>query len=523
MLDAENAKLSRGPQAELLELLSRKEGERALGISTVRYLPKEVGARPIMNLKRVPGIDEFERLGMTPKQLEAIPRERFRSRTPLSINQILKNAFHVLMYEKSVRPSLVAGSALGVNDIYASFKMFKRRLMEGQPAGRIPKLYVCKVDVAACFDTINQSKLLELLEEILRDLDYVVQKFATVRESGGQIRRQYHRRACTEADPQAFVQVAEQLSATVGSTIFVDQVVYSIETARMIRDTILSHIKNNIVKVGKRFYRQRVGVPQGSVLSTLLCSMFYSKLESVELKDIVGDDPHTILLRYVDDFLMMTTSKERAVRFVERMHQGFPEYGCAISPSKTLVNFDVRIDGTLLPRCGSEIAWCGSIIDIQRLQVKAVHALVGGGSSIADKLSIDISRNRGRQLRSKMLYFIKFKNHALYTDMDINSRSTVLFNIYQTFASAALRFSIHVLEGLHGRIGQNVQFLSGAVIGIAAFLDVFAQSGEQFSVLAAPLREAHDAIRLKDWQLLMHERIRCQARKAIADVVRSWR
>ena len=62
-------------------------------------------------------------------------------------------------------------------------------------------------------------------------------------------------------------------------------------------DLLEEHINNNIVKVsfsiwqfpvlkrsaflqiGKDYYRQIVGIPQGSVISTLLCSFFYGDME----------------------------------------------------------------------------------------------------------------------------------------------------------------------------------------------------------------------------------------------------
>ena len=69
------------------------------------------------------------------------------------------------------------------------------------------------------------------------------------------------------------------------------------------------HITDNIVKVspcvarhlclcsqprqiGNDYYRQVVGIPQGSILSTLLCSFFYGDLERSQLK--FTEDPHTV-------------------------------------------------------------------------------------------------------------------------------------------------------------------------------------------------------------------------------------
>ena len=39
------------------------------------------------------------------------------------------------------------------------------------------------------------------------------------------------------------------------------------------------HITENLVKLGHEYYRQVVGIPQGSVLSAILCSFFYGDLE----------------------------------------------------------------------------------------------------------------------------------------------------------------------------------------------------------------------------------------------------
>lgn len=46
------------------------------------------------------------------------------------------------------------------------------------------------------------------------------------------------------------------------------------------------------------------------------------------------------LLRYIDDFLLITPSLSTAERFVSRMNEGFPAYGAFVSPSKTLLSFE---------------------------------------------------------------------------------------------------------------------------------------------------------------------------------------
>lgn len=59
-----------------------------------------------------------------------------------------------------------------------------------------------------------------------------------------------------------------------------------------IKQLLHEHIKNNIVKIGGQYCRQQVGIPQGSVLSSLLCNLFYGHMERTVLQ--FTDDPSTV-------------------------------------------------------------------------------------------------------------------------------------------------------------------------------------------------------------------------------------
>ena len=72
--------------------------------------------------------------------------------------------------------------------------------------------------------------------------------------------------------------------------------------------------------MGKQFYRQKVGIPQGSVLSTVLCNIFYADLEKKKLPCLLEEDG--LLLRLIDDFLFITMNREHAKNFLEHMHKG---------------------------------------------------------------------------------------------------------------------------------------------------------------------------------------------------------
>ena len=53
---------------------------------------------------------------------------------------------------------------------------------------------------------------------------------------------------------------------------------------------------------------------------------------------------------------------------------GFPEYGCQLNREKTLVNFDMTLDGLKLEsipltNCCGEFPWCGMLVNTRTLNV----------------------------------------------------------------------------------------------------------------------------------------------------------
>jgi hypothetical protein len=61
--------------------------------------------------------------------------------------------------------------------------------------------------------------------------------------------------------------------------LLTDQVVYHHETAASVAALLAEHVVSNAVSIGGREYRQVSGIPQGSVMSSLLCSVLYGDFE----------------------------------------------------------------------------------------------------------------------------------------------------------------------------------------------------------------------------------------------------
>ncbi|PIL35516.1 hypothetical protein GSI_02244 [Ganoderma sinense ZZ0214-1] len=386
-------------QLEAQEILR----QRKLGFSFVRLLPKETG-------------DPFK--------------------SSQSINQILQAAFQILTYEKERQPESLGASVFGPNEIYTKLKAFKTRLTSGNPKAKLPKLYFVKVDVQACFDTIEQTKLLSILRDLISEDTYMIQRYGTVNKAGEKVQRKYVKKAMPEDDHPHFLAYATQLADVLRNTVFVDQVVYPYSRRQEIIALLEEHITENLVKIGNEYYRQVVGIPQGSVLSAILCSFFYGDLERRMFK--FTDDLECCLIRLIDDWLLITTSLVKANRFYDMVSQGHPEYGCFISKDKSLLNFDHPELANIVDPRSKIFPWCGYSIDMSDLSVTADYTRYHE-TYLQDSLTVEYGRRPGAAFAYKMMQLAKSKSHIIYNDAELNSREAIYVNLYQNFAVLAMK------------------------------------------------------------------------------------
>ncbi|GJE88721.1 telomerase reverse transcriptase [Phanerochaete sordida] len=411
---------------ETFQKLSQHDAEeilrrRKLGFSFVRLLPKETGVRPIVNLRR---------------------KKTGTGQYAQSINQILKAAFLVLQYEKNTRAALFGASVLGPNELYMKMKGFKARLTQKYPHGNFPKLYFVKLDVQACFDTIEQTKLLSILRDVLSEDAYLIQRHGQVGVTTGHIHRRFVKRAMPAGDDHPhFLQHATRLADALRHVLFADQVTYPTVSRAEILEQLEQHITDNIVKIGSDYYRQVVGIPQGSVLSTLLCSFFYGDLEKRKLK--FTDQQESVLLRLVDDYLYITTSLTDAQQFLSVMKKGHPEYGCFVSKEKTLTNFEDGTLGNIVDPAQRYFPWCGLLIDMRDLSVSKDYSRYND-TFLSDSLTVDRSRRPGARFTQKMLQLSQFTSHIIFSDPALNTADTVHRNIYQNFLISAMKMHHYI-------------------------------------------------------------------------------
>ncbi|XP_064908971.1 telomerase reverse transcriptase isoform X1 [Columba livia] len=419
------------------EIEAVRQKKYILVASKLRFIPKVNGLRPIVKVSGVVEARTFSR--------------ESREKKMHHYNTRLKNLFSVLNYERTINTSFIGSSVFGKDDIYKAWKKFVTKVLES--GGEIPHFYYVKADVSRAYDTIPHNKLVEVISRILKPEKrtvYCIRRYAVIMiTTSGKARRLYRRHVSTFKDfipdMKQFVSHLQE-STSLQNGIVVEQSLTFNETSSSLFNFFLHMISNNILEIGNRYYLQCCGIPQGSILSTLLCSLCYGDMEN---KLLCGVQQDGVLIRLIDDFLLVTPHLMQARTFLRTLATGIPEYGFLINPHKTVVNFPVDdIPGCSkfkqLPDCRL-VPWCGLLLDIQTLEVYCDYSSYTR-SSIRSSLSFNSSRTAGKSMKYKLTTVLKLKCHCLFLDLQINSLRTVFINIYKIFLLQAYRFHACVLQ-----------------------------------------------------------------------------
>jgi telomerase reverse transcriptase len=252
-------------------------------------------------------------------------------------------------------------------------KYFKSSLQDPQKP-----LYFAKLDVQSAFDTIPQRAVIQLMATIPSESEYRISKHVEMKPGEGWREENNNAKPMRKwvalaKDSEDFQHFSENLESELAigrkHTIFVENVVNQFREKDELLALLAEHVQHNMVRIGKKFYRQKEGIPQGSVLSSLLCNYFYADLEANHLQFL--ESGSSLLLRLIDDFLLITTERAHAKKFLQVMHDGLPSYGVRVNPDKTLANFEASINGKKVERlvANRSFPYCGSFIDTRTLDI----------------------------------------------------------------------------------------------------------------------------------------------------------
>ncbi|XP_070702336.1 telomerase reverse transcriptase [Pempheris klunzingeri] len=396
---------------------------KATVISRLRFIPKTDGMRPIT---RVIGADAKTRL--------------YRGR--------VRDLLDMLRACVRSSPSLLGSTVWGLTDIHKVMRSIASA-QKDQPQ----PLYFVKVDVSGAYDSLPHDKLTEVIGQALspvQDELFTIRRYAKIwADSHEGLKKSFVRQAdflednMGSTNMKGFV-MSLQKREKVHHTILVEQYFCSDLYGREALQFFTQMLTGSVVQFGKKTYRQCRGIPQGSVVSSLLCCLCYGHMENNLFKEIT--DKKGCLMRLVDDFLLITPDLNEAQTLLKILLAGVPQYGLVVNPQKVVVNFqvsrnvgscpDIRV---LPPHC--LFPWCGLLLDTHSLDVYKDYSSYAG-LSLRYSLTLGSLHSAGQQMRRKLTAILRLKCHALFMDLKTNSVEAVYKNIYKLVLLHACRFHV---------------------------------------------------------------------------------
>ncbi|KAL3721420.1 hypothetical protein ACJRO7_033851 [Eucalyptus globulus] len=463
-------------------------GRRSFGFSKLRFRPKENGLRMLANLKASSSIparkshynDQCCRTLITRQfQEKAVKFKHFRS-----ANSVLRDMHAVLKSLKVEESEKLGSSVFDYNDVYRKLCPFLVGMKNG--ATKLPDMFIVVSDVSKAFDSINQDKLLSILQDVITEPAYLLEESSEIVLRKKALWVHHNLNLVGEHIRTGPRKLAPCFFSSSLHGVLTNQESRFVKREELFFN-LIEHVKRNVLQFDKKFYLQGVGIPQGSIISSLLCSLYYGHLERSVVfpflekapesatdgfstrqscQGISGSEavtilemdnlphPNFLLLRFIDDILFISTSKRQAASFFLRLKRGFRDYNCIMNEEKFSLNFDVGthsesgiqshrvfIDGS----GNSFLRWSGLLLNCASLEVQADYTRYQK-THLRSALAVRWQGKPGSYLKTKLCDFLRPKCHPIFFDSNINSAAVVRLNIYQVFLLCAMKFHCYVRD-----------------------------------------------------------------------------
>ncbi|KAG5858754.1 telomerase reverse transcriptase [Encephalitozoon hellem] len=292
-------------------------------------------------------------------------------------------------------------------------------------------LYILKVDLSGCFDNIPQDEVVSLVKRLLNKSRYCARTFSVLEESNGELKSRYICRAGKVGE--TIEGLAMELSS-LKNKIIKENTNQRILEKEEIENAIVSTVKRNYVKYNGRFFIQKTGLAQGSVTSTLLCSLYYKSIDDLYFDRIFKEG---ILTRYIDDFLVISPDINEILKFLE-VSQSISHLGINFSKEKIESNFGLeeclnKVSNIselskyrdIMKITGKPVRWCGTKILSNGYSIKSCTVDPYLPFSMAHS-----STRPGRALECRMRKLLQNRMSNVYIDPN---NKKAYENIYDAF------------------------------------------------------------------------------------------
>ncbi|XP_024934721.3 telomerase reverse transcriptase isoform X2 [Ziziphus jujuba] len=452
---------------------------RSFGFSKLRLFPKENGVRLIANLKvpsKIPKKDFYFKDQSGGKQRGAqlsskmVEFDYFKS-----VNSVLRDTHAVLKGIQVEEHGKLGSSVFDYNDVYRKLCPFLIGLRNG--SSTMPGVFIVVSDVLKAFDTIDQDKLLSVMKDVISKDEYILKQSYQVLSTKKSF---WIRENLVLMDHNISSKFTYSVPFQSSHSILVDQECNKSLKKEALFSTLKEHVKRNVLQLDSKFYLQILGISQGSVLSSLLCSFYYGHLEKnlifpflpktiepglqdlsrnnnqdtfvVQNRKEIITSSSCMLLRFIDDYLFISTSKRMAENFYLRLQRGFQAYNCFMNEDKFSTNFNIGWLPTMPSKrvyAGADgisfLQWSGLLINCRSLEVQADYTRYLN-NHLKSTLTVSWQDRPGCKLKAKLCHYLRPKCHPIFFDSNINSEGVVRLNIYQSFLLCAMKFHCYFCE-----------------------------------------------------------------------------
>eukprot|EP00917_Polyrhabdina_sp_WS-2016_P012135 GHVP01026716.1.p1 GENE.GHVP01026716.1~~GHVP01026716.1.p1 ORF type:complete len:824 (-),score=116.86 GHVP01026716.1:241-2712(-) len=313
-------------------------------------------------------------------------------------------------------------SVSGIEDIRRTIGDFKQSMIKEEK--HYSGYHAITLDITNFFDSINQQTLLGILENklaFLKNKEFLLDILKITSNGFNGTRLEERFDLLDRQDTSEFnIKPRTQRS---GKVISINKKPLKLDGNDLL-EVIKNAIEKNYVKFGHGTYKKIKGISQGCILSSELGSIFLDSIES-EMDDIMPKE--SLLLRNMDDYLLISDDRDALDKFVNSLDNIFKYYGISLNPNKT------KMSSSESPF----IDWHCFLLDSRDLNVFARE-------SASSLLRISPMRRNTKFLSSKLKRSFVLSMKNIFLDPNVCSYNTVLENIKRLFTSCKERLDYYL-------------------------------------------------------------------------------
>lgn len=230
-----------------------------------------------------------------------------------------------------------------LRDIAHNICLFKHDLINKYT--HIPKLFMLKFDMKHCFDNVSQDRILKSVEELFAedssDKVYYIRQFVESSVFKQELKKQRYV-IKNESNVQEYNILEGQCSNfqfNRSPKIIVDKAKTFRFRKSQVLETVREHVFHSTMVLPnntEKYFRRTKGVFQGLPLLATLCNLVYNSLVDENFQFLLNDNSDSILLRLVDDFLVISTDRSQCQKVYDIvLGQEFQSSGAFVNTSKT--------------------------------------------------------------------------------------------------------------------------------------------------------------------------------------------